>query len=301
MDEVSRAFYEVKFELAFLKRKADEFQDLFSTVMEKRHPCDFIRVRPWGNVGDRKNDGYLRTRRTLFQCYAPNELKAAECISKIMEDFEGALPFWEEHFDTWIFVHNSDIGLGPDVTKVLLDLDAAHPSIAVRPWGFEELRREAMELAERELAALLGPAPSRPGMIALGLEELVPILDQIARLAPVDEPDLRPVPADKLERNLLSPAVRVLLRAGMSRADLVRKYFRMHGAQQDQVAESFRARYAALRGTESPDNIFAELQRFAAGDRVAEPGKQNAVLAVLAFFFEECDIFERPEASEVSA
>jgi len=295
MDELARAFYELKFELAFVRRKADEFQDFFSSLMEKRYAADFIRVRPWGNVGDRKNDGYLRTRRMLFQCYAPNELEAAKCVAKLNEDFAGALPHWQAHFDTWVFVHNSHEGLGPDVTKALLDLGIAHAPLVVTHWGFEELRQEAFQLADAELASLLGWAPTRPGMIALGMADLVPVLDQVARLAPVIDPDLRPVPADKLQRNMLSPAVESLLKAGMSRADLVRKYFKLKPTLQDQIAESFRSRYAGLRATESPDTIFAELQRFAGGNLVPEPGTQNAVLAVLAFFFEECDIFERPD------
>lgn len=301
MDVVARSFYELTFKVAFMEKKGDEFQDFFSSVMEKRYPADFIRVRPWGNVGDRKNDGYLRSRRILFQSYAPNEISAAECISKIDEDFKGALPHWKDYFDTWVFVHNSMQGLGPDVTARLLGLGKKHKDVTVTHWGFEELRQVAMKLFEPELASLLGPAPSRQGMIELGVADLLPVLDHIARLPPVPEPDLRPVPADKLQRNLLSDSVTALLRAGLSRAELVRKYFTLKTTLQDQLAESFRARYRELRrSSASPDDIFAGLQRFAGGDLVPSPSRQNAIFATLAFFFEECDIFERPEREETA-
>jgi hypothetical protein len=263
--------------------------------MEKRYPADFIRVRPWGNIGDWKNDGYLTSKRMLFQCYAPNELDAAKCITKIDEDFTGALPHWKQHFDVWIFVHNSR-GLGPEVTKKLLTLKSKHAPLIVTQWGFEELRQQAMALSQANLASLLGPAPSRKGMIALGLEDLVPVLDHIARMPAAADPDLRPVPADKLQRNELSDAVGTLLRAGMSRADLVRKYFNLKPTLQDQLAETFRTKYQELRATSAPpDDMFAALQRFAGGELVPSPSCQNAILASLAFFFEECDIFERPE------
>ena len=52
---------------------------------------DFQRVRPWGRAGDRKNDGWLPSKRILFQVYAPNEMAASEAINKIEEDFHGAL------------------------------------------------------------------------------------------------------------------------------------------------------------------------------------------------------------------
>lgn len=301
MDVVARSFYELSFKVAFMERKADEFQDFFSSVMEKRYPADFIRVRPWGKIGDRKNDGYLRSRRTLFQSYAPNDMRAPECIAKINEDFNGALPHWKEHFSIWVFVHNSMLGLGPDVTATLLVLDQKHTDLTVTQWGFEELRQEAMKLLEPDLASLLGPAPSRQGMIELGLADLVPVLDHVIRLAPVPDPDLRPVPADKLQRNLLSDSVAALLRLGMSRVDLVKKYFTLKTTLQDQLAESFRSKYRELRSSSaSPDDIFTGLQRFAGGELVPSPVRQNAILATLAFFFEECDIFERPETVETA-
>lgn len=299
MDDLSRAFYEMKIRLALLEKKADEFQDFFSSIMEKGYPADFVRVRPWGPAGDRKSDGYLRSKRILFQCYSPNEYKAKACTDKIDEDFAGALPYWKQHFDTWVFVHNSREGLGPQVTAKLLELNTNHAPLVTTQWGHEELRKEAMRLSEPDLASLVGAAPSRHGMIGLGLQDLVPVLDQVARLPPASDPDIRPVPADKLQRNMLSDAVATLLRAGMTRADLVRKYFRLKPTLQDQVAATFRARYLELRQDgRAPDEIFAELQRFAGGALVSSPNTQSAVLAALAFFFEECDIFEREEEEE---
>jgi hypothetical protein len=293
MDEFERAFRELQFTTTFLEKKGSEFQDWFATIMEKRYPGDFIRVRPWGKAGDRKNDGYVGSKRWLFQVYAPNEMSAKEALVKIDEDYNGVFPFWEKCFDTWIFVHNSKQGLGPDVTAKLVELDGAGPP-AVVPWGFEELRRVVFELAPAELTSLFGPALRRRDMVDLGLESLSPVLDQIAAIEPNPEPDLRPPPADKIDRNMLSENVAILLRAGMSRVDLVRKYFRVQPERKDEIAESFRHRYDEVRSDGlTPDEIFAHLQHHATGDGVSSPARQSAALAVLAFFFEECDIFER--------
>jgi hypothetical protein len=296
MDGLTQDHFEVRFKLAYLEKKGDEFQDLFSSIMEKGYPGDFTRVFPWGNAGDKKNDGFLKSQRTLFQVYGPNDIRMARTIQKIDEDFKGALLHWKDEFTTWVFVHNSRIGLGPDVLKKLLELDAAHPDISVLQWGFAELRQEALKLTVENLASLFGPAPSQRGMVNLGLSDLVPILDHLSLLPACVDPDLRPVPADKLQKNMLSPQVGNLLKAGMSRADLVSKYFRAQPTRQDQIAESFRAKYQKLRNEGLvPDEIFVELQRFAGGAMIPSAGHQNAVLAVLAYFFEACDIFERPE------
>jgi hypothetical protein len=299
MDNLTRAFYELMFENSFMKKKADEFQDFFASIMEKRYPGDFIRIRPWGQAGDHKNDGYLRSRRILFQSYAPDKMQVRRCIAKIAKDFDGALLYWKDYFDTWIFVHNAPKGLGPQVKRTLLDLGVRHAPLQVGWWGFEELRQEAMELTEHHLASLLGWPPSRKGFLDLDLDDLAPILDHIALLQASPDPDLRPVPADKLQLNLLSNNVQILLKAGMSKSALVREYFRLTPNKLDEIRESFRRRYQSLRDSgQAPDEIFASLQQYAGGPvvPVPSPARQCAVLAVVAFFFEECDIFERPEA-----
>jgi len=295
MDDVTQAFFELKFENSFIRARGDNFQAFFSSIMEKRYPGDFTRIRPWGAQGDEKCDGHLRSKGLLFQCYAPDEMTAAKCIAKINDDFAGAVGHWEGHFSTWVFVHNAKQGLGPKQTKRLLQLGKDHAPLVVTHWGYEEIRREAMQLPEVELASLLGPAPSRREITNLGLDSLVPVLDHVALMQPRPEPDLRPVPADKLEQNRLSEHVATLLKAGMSREQLVRRYFKLKPQLQDQIAEAFRLEYARLRATPvTPDAIFDALHRFAIGHLLPSAARESAVLAVLAFFFSECDVFERP-------
>jgi hypothetical protein len=86
---LQQAYYEQKFENAFLRAKGDAFQDFFETLMGFAYKADFMACRPWGNRGDRKNDGFLKSERRLFQVYAPNEMTEAKAVSKIKEDFEG--------------------------------------------------------------------------------------------------------------------------------------------------------------------------------------------------------------------
>ncbi|VTS00636.1 ABC-three component system protein [Tuwongella immobilis] len=297
MDQFTRAFYEQAFRIAFLEKRGEAFQDLFSSIMEKKYPSDFIRTRPWGNQGDRKNDGYVGSTRTLFQVYAPNEVEESKTLTKIDEDYEGALLHWSDQFDTWVFVHNSMQGLGPGVTKKLLDLDSGNQHVRVRSWGFEELRQVVFELAFPELASLLGPIPSRTDLINVQYPEVEQVLKTLELLTKPQAVDVRPVPPKKLEANALSPAVELLLKAGMGSSTKIRDYFSNHHdpEQGDRVAQAFRSEYEALRNANlTPDNIFARLQLIGNGTTLATPSRQAATLTVLAYLFEECDIFERP-------
>lgn len=55
-------------------------------------------------------------------------------------------------------------------------------------------------------------------------------------------------------------------------------------------------RYAELKALDLPaDTIFKHLQDYAGMN--GEPKRQGAALAVLAYFFDSCDIFEDPLVS----
>ena len=297
MDNASRTYYRVVFERNYLKMRGNEFQNFFADLMEKRYPeGDFIRVRPWGKIGDRKNDGYIKSKRTLFQVYAPNEMKEAEALTKIDEDFTGALPYWEEHFDTWVFMHNAWSGLGPGITKKLLDLDQAHKQITVTSWGLEDLKKELFLLHDEDIQDMLGAAPARKDFLQIGFEDLEPILRQITQQPAPEVPDLRQVPRNKIEINKLSDATEALITLGRLKSALVGEFFEKYPSPEygDQVVEAFRTQYETLKneGIE-PDGIFLGLQVFAGGELTQEPKHQAAVLSVLAYLFDECDIFER--------
>jgi hypothetical protein len=101
---LQQAYYELKFEIAFLRAKGDEFQTFFERLMGLACKADLMACRPWGKEGIRKNDGFLKSERRLFQVYAPNDMVAAKAIAKITEDFNGAKVYWGQHFSTWVFV-----------------------------------------------------------------------------------------------------------------------------------------------------------------------------------------------------
>ncbi|MCG3204918.1 MAG: hypothetical protein KCHDKBKB_01635 [Elusimicrobia bacterium] len=222
-------------------------------------------------------------------------MSAAAAIAKINEDFSEALPFWKDHFDRWIFTHNSRDGLGPDILKRLLDLGQENQQFVVGSCGFPELRLEVFKLSLIDIAHLLGPAPSRKTFSELRFDKLEPVILAIARKEPVSDPQIRPVPKEKLYHNGLSHSVEILLRAGMAKSDLVADFFSKWPDPKlgDEVAASFFTRYEDLKKAElAPDLIFYQLQSFAGGGNRGTPENEAAVLAVLAHLFEECDIFE---------
>jgi hypothetical protein len=296
MDRLQQAFYEKDFEIAFLRSKGDAFQTLFERLMSMAYKADFMACRPWGNRGDRKNDGFLKSERRLFQVYAPNEMAETMAIAKIKEDFEGAKEYWREHFDKWVFAHNALDGLPPHVQKVLLDFEKANSGITLEPWGLEEFRLVFRKLSLDDLQSWFGFVPSNKTKANLGFGDLQIVLETIAdRPAPPTQL-VKDVPMGKIEANSLSESVATLLKAGMAKAPLVEFFFRQWHDETlgERVAESFKAKYRELREAFRPNELFSELQTWAGGGERRTPQHELAVLTVMAYYFERCDIFEEP-------
>jgi hypothetical protein len=296
MDPLAQAHFENKFELKFLKSQGDEFQKFFGRIMSMAHPGDFVQTRPWGKFGDEKCDGYLRSERRFYQCYAPEDLKKAETLRKLNEDFNGSLPHAGEFFRTWIFVHNSKDGLVPTwLIKEIESLQKKYPIVKIEILGFEELRQKAFSLSNQDLVSLLGPPINQRVMMSLGMKEIRPLLAHLEQNArPIDE-EPKPVSADKLTYNSLSSNVEALLKAGMTKTKLVEEYLARTANKElgDKISSGFRNEYRALREDRLGGNeIFDRLWQYAIGPYRGENKSEVAGLAILAYLFEACDIFE---------
>ena len=294
LDDTQRSFYGLKFENAFLREKGKAFESLFARVMAHGFTGDFEPVRPYGPKGDLKCDGFRPSDGTVFQSYAPDSTKLADLLAKIDVDFEGARTHWGAKMNRWEFVHNDVRGLPAEAVRKLDDLRSAHPTIAIAVFGEAEMRAVVMRLALHQLEDLFGTVPSQRTLERLDFASLRPVLIAIQRRDPGAEPPLAAPSATKLQHNALSPDAAALLRQGRRREKLVQDFFDAWPDPSfgEDVAEAFRARYHALKAVDlSPDQIFGELQSFAGGME-GEPSHQGAVLAVLSYFFERCDIFE---------
>lgn len=297
---IQDAYYEQKFENAFLRTHGDAFQTFFERLMGLAYKADFMACRPWGSQGDRKNDGFLKSERRLFQVYAPNEMDATKAKAKIAEDFTGAKGHWGNYFDKWTFVHNASDGrLPPHVQQLLLEFESANPGVQLQPWCLEELRLIFRKLSTEDKATWFGPAPNDETKIKLDFSDLKVVLEKIATQPAPPVTDVKDVPMGKIEANALSEAVMRLLKEGMFKSPLVEAFLSQWYDETlgERLAEAFKAEYQRLRLDYSPNQIFAELQSWAGGKERGTPEHELAVLTVMAYYFERCDIFEEPRGT----
>jgi hypothetical protein len=294
LDDTQRSFYGLKFENTFLREKGTAFELFFSRVMAHGFAGDFQPVRPYGPKGDLKCDGFRPSDGTVFQSYAPDSMRLAALLAKVDDDYHGAVAHWGPRMRRWEFVHNAGRGLPAAAARKLADLRAARPEIEVAVFGEAEMRKIVMGLAVHQLEDLFGVVPSQRTLERLDFAALRPVLLAIQRREPdLESPMAAPSPL-KLQNNALSGDAAGLLRQGRRREKLVQDFFNAWPDPSfgEEIAEAFRTRYQYLKAVGlGPDQIFGLLQTFAGG-MDGDPSHQGAVLAILSYFFERCDIFD---------
>lgn len=302
-----RYWWRIALELRLRQCNSDAFQDFFSTVMGHLHGDDFVRVRPFGKLGDSGCDGYLISTGQLFQCYGAlnGETKqVATLIKKMKEDFAKAAASLAAIMQEWHFVHNLIEGLPIEAVTTIKGLEQASPKIKFRFVGFEGFAERLFELSSERIASLLGPAASQADTKNLDVTTLRKLVHELAVAADATQQntiDLRPVPVNKLAYNQLPNHWKMLISGGWMNAHLVATYFERHPdpLTGDKVASVFRTKYEYYKAQNlAPAEIMAALFELVTGIGNVLPQQQVATQALLAYLFENCDIFERePELS----
>ena len=153
------------------------------------------------------------------------------------------------------------------------------------------------QLSLPDLESWFGPSLTMEANLNLGYNDLLAVLKHIA-ITPMPLPsEINDVSRGKIEANLLSGVVADFLKIGMQKSPLVMQFFNAwHDPQYgEQIAATFNNEYKKLKAHRPhlhPDEIFGRLEQWAGGVANTTPSHKAAVLAVMAYLFDECEIFE---------
>jgi len=172
--------------------------------------------------------------------------------------------------------------------------------MVIGAWSEPELLVLLDQLDGADLADLLGAQPTQLQFEQIGFPELQTVLTSIGRSDPDLEPVIRAPSVRKIAFNQLSADTTEFIRVGRRRERAVQDFLEKwpDPSLGDQIAETLRRRYLTLRETSlSNEEIFVDLLRFVGFNRGPTSSCNAAVLAVITYLFERCEIFEDPNGT----
>jgi hypothetical protein len=296
-----RLQWQMSLELKLCRLGGDAFQDFFSTVMERLHGDDFVRVRAFGSLGDKGCDGYLDGSGQVFQCYGKLHdaaVNVSALIAKMSDDYAKAAAALSTIMREWHFVHNLVDGFPVEAVLRLQELRASHAHHRFAVFGPPTFEERVLSMDEAHVTALLGPVASAEDSRNMRLEEVAGLVAAVMRdMDDVPLADVQPnePPHDKLEFNAIRGPWRRILEGATNNAPLVKGYVDRHPDPEagKRVAKVFANRYAELDAEGLPPNaILTKLYEGVTGIGSVPPERQVAAQALLAYLFEACDRFK---------
>jgi len=277
--------------------------------MEKAFGSAYVRVRPYGKLGDEGCDGYRIDTGAVHQCYGPmlqGMPSVSKLVQKMREDFEKSKSSLSTIMKSWQFTHNIMKGVPPQTLVEAGVLQSNNPGVTIGFFGPDSFEKVIFALDEEQIEDLLGPAATSADYNSPDLAEMAKMLQAVAAhdTANLSEP-IKPVPLEKISYNRLSESSAHLIAAGMLNEPLVDEYIRSSSDPTlgDRIADSLRKRYDALKSEGfDPDYIYTLLLAYVLGEhRITHPrpAEQVAAQAIVSYFFHSCDIFEDKPPSVV--
>jgi hypothetical protein len=290
------------------------FQALFWDVKSKEDN-NFQRVRPYGNIGDRGNDGFSPSTGEYYQVYAPEELsiKEADAITKLNEDFEKLHKFWDQFskIKTFYYVLNDKYkGIGPNLSTALLDLHKKNPGIEFKPFLTKELEDSFLGLNDDNIFSIIGLPPSPDKIETIDFSILTEVINHIfsnQKPYKLQEKLSNTEFFEKIQFNNLSEIVASLLNTANYQSGLIEEYFSLNSTftkseLRNLLVETYQSGlqlYQAGNIENKNDLVFFHILESIGGELVKqkpeqEKNIQDAILVLMSYYFESCDIFETP-------
>lgn len=314
MEREAREVARLMFKTKVLAASGQDYENVLVDVLQRAVP-GFRPIKPQGSKGDRSNDGYVRDEGRYWQVYAPEDPtgKGVVAAAKAAKDFTGLLAFWEPiaSLREYYFAHNDKYrGAYPEVEQALAEIKSANSLEVCEPFLAKDLEKHFLGLGEDDLIAVVGiiPDPQKLGDLDYGavgevLGHLLADRSGLGQAQGLTVPDWN----EKIKFNGLTPTTASILATASYQVGTLETYFRNNSdSLRDEVMKRLQALYTGSverhevpsRSNEAGDLIFFEVldQLVPNSRRVV----QTAAVVIMAYFFEACDIFERPDADAVS-
>lgn len=288
------------------------FEDLFTTIMTRAN-ANFTPIKPQGNIGDRKNDGYDPTQGRYYQVFAPEDINKSKsaAVKKVKDDFSGLKKYWDKicPIKEFYFVFNDKYkGSFPTIEEDLKSIKDEHNLDNAGVFISKHLEDHLFALPEDQIITIIGYIPDPSKIVLLDYSALNEVIGHILKNKKKIELDsILNVPDfnEKIEFNGLSSNTGALLKTGSFHIGLLEVYFaknstfikqEVRDALNEIYLEALTKDFEDNEGIVKADLVFFDILYNATPHCADESleGVQNATLVLMSYYFESCDIFEEP-------
>ncbi|RCH56803.1 hypothetical protein DJ568_02815 [Mucilaginibacter hurinus] len=302
MNTQEKALARQLFKIKIHEANGDKFEDLFTTI-QNYNDAGFQQIKPWGPLGDRKNDGYNSRTGVYYQVYAPEEIRNnyPEVVKKLETDFAGLKKQWPDIKEFYFVVNDKYLGVNPDSEKAI---KALVKDQNLNNGGFltpKDLENTLFNLADDQILSVTGFIPDVNNIINLDYSVLSEVIGHImalpiqAVIAKIEFPDW----GEKIQFNKLSDTTQWYLNIGVQKLGALNTYLGNQSFLADDLQEKLTGVYQDSKNkdwtgveTETPgDLIFWDMVKSCAPKNEAHV--ESAIITIIAKYFESCDVFEK--------
>ena len=285
------------FQNKIYKADGQKFEDLFTDIM-KYADSEFQQIKPYGCTGDKKNDGYIKSKGIYFQVYGPEDIAKSVSYAKgkLKEDFAGLLQAWKPINEFYFIINDKyngiPLGLEIEINRLVKENRLKNGGVK----GAAHLENLLFSLMDDQIMTITGPLPDPSRIRYLDYSILNEVIGYIMgmSLAKAISSDIKiPDWDEKIKFNGLSQPVARLLNNGSIQIASLTKYLANRGNfLADELRNKINEIYVAEREQFKRDELFWRIVSIASPKE--EQAYQAAVIVIMAKYFEACDIFEPP-------
>lgn len=306
MNIQEKAIAHIYFKLKIYQKDGYEFQNFFTKIMNK-YDSEFIAIKTQGSIGDRKNDGYIPSKGIYYQVYAPESIDATEAISKIENDLDGLIEYWNDKspIKEFNFVMNDKYkGAYPTINAKILEVGKKY-NITAKLLLASQIENIFFQLKDEEIVEILGNTICIP-IENLSFSSLNDVIEGIMKLPfKINESLIEPAEMEeKIKFNNLNTEVSNILNQHSIYIGQLEEYFSNKGDfEREKVQQILTEIYEDAIHNISDDVTDANSIRFFYIVDKITPEKanisiMNAIYILMAYYFEACDIFLNPNNKE---
>jgi len=293
------------FQLEIYKRKGQDFENLFTRVMQLSHAW-FTPVAPQGRYGDRKNDGFIKQSGQYYQVYAPANPAQSEkkAIAKLVTDFAGLYKHWNAQVtpikEFYYVINDKYQGCYPTVFPELKKIEDQYPTVKCHPFLSKQLEDLFLALLDADKLDIVGfiVVPEEINLEVSVLSEVIGYLTKLDVPYSRENMPQNPNFEEKIQFNLIGTHVANILRFGSYQDGALKEYFKINSTfAKNDLRNTFNQLYleglAAFPETDDKNDLifFYILDRaFPSSKKVVK----DAIFVLMSYFFGYCDIFEEP-------